>query len=47
MTLSAVKRTIDRARELGMLSFACSDSIAEARALAQLGPTSSIPNPAN
>lgn len=45
MTLSAVKRTIDRARELGMLSFACSDSIAEARALAQLGPDIINPEP--
>lgn len=45
MTLSAIKRTIDRAEALGMLSFACSDSIAEARALAQLGPDIINPEP--
>lgn len=45
MHLSAIKQTIDRARELDMLSFACADSVAEARAIAQLGPDILNPEP--
>lgn len=45
MTLSAIKQTIDRANELELLSFACSDSVAEARAIAELGPDIVNPEP--
>jgi triosephosphate isomerase len=45
MSISAVKRTIDRANELDMLSFSCADSVAEARAIAQLGPDIMNPEP--
>ena len=45
MTLAAIKRTIERARELDMLSFACADSIAEAQAIAHLHPDIINPEP--
>jgi len=45
MTLSAVKKTIDRANELDLLSFACADTIAEAQAIAQLHPDIINPEP--
>jgi len=45
MTLRAIKQTIDRANELDMLSFACADSIAEAKAIAQLHPDIINPEP--
>ena len=45
MTLSAIKKTIDRANELGMLSFVCADTIAEAKAVAQLHPDIINPEP--
>jgi triosephosphate isomerase len=45
MSLSAVKRTIARANELDMLSFACADSVAEARAVAHLHPDIMNPEP--
>ena len=45
MSLSAIKQTIDRANELDLLSFACADSIAEARAIAQLHPDIINPEP--
>lgn len=45
MTLSAIKQTIDRANELDMLSFACADTIDEARAIAQLHPDIINPEP--
>jgi triosephosphate isomerase len=45
MTLSAIKKTIDRANELDLLSFACADTIAEARAIAQLHPDIINPEP--
>jgi triosephosphate isomerase len=45
MSISAVKRTIDRANELDMLSFICADTIAEARAIAQLSPDIMNPEP--
>ena len=45
MTLSAIKKTIDRANELDLLTFACVDSVAEAKALAQLHPDIINPEP--
>lgn len=45
MTLSAIKQTIDRANELGMITFACADSLAEARAIAQFHPDIINPEP--
>jgi triosephosphate isomerase len=45
MTLSAIKKTIDRANELDLLSFACADTIAEAQAIAQLHPDIINPEP--
>jgi len=45
MTLTAIKKTIDRANELDMLSFACADTIAEAEAIAQLHPDILNPEP--
>ena len=46
MSLPAVKQTIERASELELLSFACADSIAESRAIAQLHPDIINPEPA-
>jgi len=45
MTLSAIKKTIDRANELDMFSFVCADTIAEAKAIAQLHPDIINPEP--
>lgn len=45
MTLSAIKKTIDRANELDLLTFACADSIAEAKAIAQFQPDIINPEP--
>ncbi len=45
MTLTAIKRTIDRANELDMLSFVCADTIDEAKAIAQLHPDIINPEP--
>ena len=45
MSLSAIKQTIDRANELDMLSFVCADTIAEARAVAELHPDIINPEP--
>jgi triosephosphate isomerase len=45
MSLAAIKKTLDRANELDLLSFACADSIAEARAIAQLRPDIINPEP--
>lgn len=45
MTLSAIKKTIDRATELDLLSFACADSVAEAKAIAQFQPDIINPEP--
>ena len=45
MTLSAIKKTIDRANELGLLTFACADSIPEAKAIAQFHPDIINPEP--
>jgi triosephosphate isomerase len=45
MTLTAIKKTIDRANELDMFSFVCADTIEEAKAVAQLGPDIINPEP--
>lgn len=45
MSLSDIKKTIDRANELDLISFACADSIAEARAIAELHPDIINPEP--
>jgi triosephosphate isomerase len=45
MALSAIRKTIDRANELDMLSFGCADSIAEVKAIAQLHPDIINPEP--
>ena len=45
MSLTAIRKTIERANELDMLSFACADTIAEARAIAQLHPDIINPEP--
>lgn len=45
MSLSAIKKTIDRANELEMLTFACADSIVEAQAIAQFHPDVINPEP--
>ena len=45
MSVPAVKATIDRARELDFLVFACADTIDEAKAIAQLHPDIINPEP--
>ena len=45
MSLPQMKATIDRARELDMLVFACADTLAEAKAIAQLHPDIINPEP--
>ncbi len=45
MSIPQIKKTIDRARELDMLVFACADTIAEAKAIAQLHPDIINPEP--
>ncbi len=45
MSLPAIKATIDRAHELDMIAFACADTIAEAKAIAQLNPDIINPEP--
>lgn len=45
MSLPQMKKTIDRARELDMLVFACADTVAEAKAIAQLHPDIINPEP--
>lgn len=45
MTLSAIRQTIERARELDMLSFCCADTVAEAKAIAQFHPDILNPEP--
>ncbi|MBO4228904.1 MAG: triose-phosphate isomerase [Clostridia bacterium] len=45
MSIPQIKLTIDRARELDMLVFACADTIAEAKAIAQLHPDIINPEP--
>lgn len=45
MGLSQIRATIDRANELDLLSFACADTVSEARALAELAPDVINPEP--
>ena len=45
MTLSAIRKTIERARELELATFVCADSIVEARAIAQFHPDIMNPEP--
>lgn len=45
MTLTAIQKTIERANELDLLTFACADTVAEARAIAQFGPDIINPEP--
>jgi len=45
MSLPQIKTTIDRARELDMLVFACADTITEAKAIAELHPDIINPEP--
>ena len=45
MSLPQIKATIARARELDMLVFACADTLAEAKAIAQLHPDIINPEP--
>jgi triosephosphate isomerase len=45
MTLSAIKKTIERAHELDMIVFACADSVAEMKAIAHLHPDIINPEP--
>ena len=45
MTLAVIKQTIERANELDLLTFACADSIAEAKAIAQFEPDIINPEP--
>lgn len=45
MSLPAIKATIDRARELDFIVFACADTIEEAKAIAQLHPDIINPEP--
>lgn len=47
MSLPQMKATIDRARELDFLVFACADTIAEAKAIAQLHPDIINPEPSD
>ena len=45
MSLTQIKKTIDRANELDLLTFACADTIAETKAIANLGPDIINPEP--
>jgi len=45
MTLNALRKTIDRANKLDLLTFVCADTIAEAQALALLHPDILNPEP--
>ncbi len=45
MTINAIKKTIDRANELDLLTFVCADTVAEAQALALLHPDILNPEP--
>ena len=45
MTLNAIKKTIERANELDMLSFVCADSVVEAEAIALMHPDIINPEP--
>jgi triosephosphate isomerase len=45
MTINAIRKTIDRANELDLLTFVCADTITEAQALALLHPDILNPEP--
>jgi triosephosphate isomerase len=45
MSLPAIRKTVERANELDLLTFACADSIAEAKAIAQFRPDIINPEP--
>ena len=45
LTVSGLVRTLDRAREVGLLSIVCADSMAETRAIAQLHPDLMVTEP--
>ena len=45
MTMSQIKATIDRANELGLITFACADSLVETKAIAQFQPDIINPEP--
>lgn len=45
MSLPQIKETIDRANELGLITFACADSIVETKAIAQFRPDIINPEP--
>lgn len=45
ITLNTLRKTIDRANELDLLTFVCADTVAEAQALAQLHPDILNPEP--
>jgi len=45
VTLSAMRKTIERANELDLLSFVCADTIAEAKAIAAFHPDIINPEP--
>lgn len=45
MSLRQIKQTIDRANELGLITFVCADSIAETKAIAQFQPDIINPEP--
>jgi len=45
MSLPAIKQTIDRANELELFTFACADSLIEAKAIAQFHPDIINPEP--
>ena len=45
MTVASIKKTIERANELELATFACADSIAEAKAIAQFRPDIINPEP--
>ena len=45
MSLNALKKTIDRANELELLTFVCADTISEAQAIAHLHPDIMNPEP--
>ncbi len=45
MTIQAIAGTIEKARELGMLSFVCADTVAEAKAIALFHPDIINPEP--
>jgi len=46
MSIPAIKATIDRAREMDFLVFACADTVTEAKAIAQFHPDILNPEPA-